>query len=200
MYSEDMHNLILDYANQFWEAYPENRKFFRTHISDAHEHFGELVKYLDEDLHRFLENFQKKGHMNDTLIAFIGDHGSHNYVRHFKIFPDDSRNQENVMPNFLHLVPKSIPKENLEFLRYNEQSLMNNYDFYSTMKTISEGVLSKSEYVESFPYIAEKLPVDRDCTNKEVFLARCWCYMDPKIAQQEHDKIQLFRSDTVLHY
>ena len=108
------------------------------------------------------------------------------------VFPDNSRNVENTHPIHWNLVKKDIPEKYLDSLRYNEQSFMSNHDLYSTLKTIAEGEPQNSKYSRSYPYIAEELPIDRDCTNSTMFLARCWCYMDPEEAQKELDSIWLF--------
>ena len=40
LYGKNMHEIQLDYLKQFWGAYPNNRKFFRTHFSEGHVFFG----------------------------------------------------------------------------------------------------------------------------------------------------------------
>ena len=192
LYGKAMHNIIFDYAKQFWEAYPENRKFFRTHFSDAHEQSGELISYMDDDILDFLKHFHDKGYLDDTYLVILADHGSHNVILKAFWLPDNSRNVENTHPIFLNLVKKDIPKKNIEFLRSNEQSFMSHHDTYSTLKTIASGKPSNSIYSESYPYISETLPIDRDCTNTTMFLAKCWCYMDPDEAQKKFDEIPLF--------
>lgn len=192
LYGQTYHNMILDYAKQFWEAYPDNRKFFRTHFSDAHEVLGELIKYFDDDIVAFLQWFKESGYLDDTYLIFIADHGAHNVIIRTPMFPDNARNVENTHPYHLDLVKKDIPEKYLQNLRNNEQSFMSNHDLYSTLKTIAEGSPQTSKYALSYPYIAEQLPIDRDCTNSTMFLARCWCYMDPEQAQKELDSIWLF--------
>ena len=187
-----MHNIVFDYATQFWEAYPDNRKFFRTHFSDAHELSGELIRHMDDDLLNFLKSFHDKGYFDDTYLVILADHGAHNAVLKAFWLPDNSRNVENTHPILLNLVKKDIPDKNLEFLRANEQSLLTGHDVYSTLKTIARGESSNSIHSESYPYISEQLPVDRDCTNTTMFMAKCWCYMDIEKGQKEFEEIPMF--------
>ena len=102
--------IIFDYAKQFWEGYPNNRKLFRSHFSDANENTGELVRYMDDDLLEFLEYFYSHGHLDDTDLIILSGHGSHNRI--FKAFwlPDNSRNIENTYPIMINLVKKDIPQ------------------------------------------------------------------------------------------
>ena len=162
MYSRTFTSIILDYVTQFWEAYPENRKFFRTHFSNAHENLGELVKYMDDELLNFLKYFHEKGYLDDTIVFFVADHGAHEFSIRFPLFPDNSRSIENSHPVLMNLVKNDIPKENLEFLRSNEQAFMSSHDFYSTLKTIANGEWSNSHKSRSYPYIAQVMPHDRD--------------------------------------
>ena len=147
---------------QFWEAYPDNRKFFRTHFSEAHEHLGELVTYMDDELLEFLKHFYNEGYLDDTFLIFAADHGAHDFTFKFPLFPDNSRSIENQHPIHLNLVKNDIPKENLEAMRANEQAFMTHHDYYSTLKTIATGRPSRSAISRSYPYVSEVMPVDRD--------------------------------------
>ena len=97
LYGKEMHKIQLDYITQFWDSYPENRKAFRSKFNENHEATGELIKYNDEDTVEFLKNFDKKGHLNKTIVYFISDHGQHFIVGHIPLFPDNSRFEENVL-------------------------------------------------------------------------------------------------------
>ena len=93
---------------QFWEAYPDVRKFMRTHISDAHENTGELISRADDHIVQFFENFKRKGYLKNTNVILISDHGPHFFIRHVPIVPDDSRQQEIAFPLLIHLAPKNL--------------------------------------------------------------------------------------------
>ena len=131
-----MHEIELDYINQFWDAYPDNRKAFRTRFLDTHEGTGEVIKYNDDDFVKFFENFKEKGYLYDTVIYFVADHGAHFVVGHLPIIPDDSRFEENYLPLFIALVPSDIPKSNLRYLKQNQQHFTTGVDIYSSLKSI----------------------------------------------------------------
>ena len=167
-----MVDITFEYIKQFWAAYPDNRKFFRTHISNSHEHYGHLVKYMDEATMKFLMQFEEMGYLKETIIMFQSDHGPHFTTFDFSYLPDNSKNIENVFPNSMILAPTSLPEYNLDTLRANEQAFISHHDLYSTLKTIAEGRIMHSKNAKSYAYISEILPDSRDCTNQTVFMAQ----------------------------
>ena len=46
MYGQSMYEIQLNYVMQFWDAYSDNRKIFKTRSTESHEATGELVKYI----------------------------------------------------------------------------------------------------------------------------------------------------------
>lgn len=189
-----MHEYQIDYLKQFWAAYPNNRKFFRTHFSEAHELIGELVKYSDEDIRDLLQYFQDMNYLEDTFVTFIADHGAHALTLRFPAFPDNSRYIENYFPLLVHLTKTDIPAQSLMFLEENEQSFISSHDVYSSLKTIAENKRSTSKSVESYSYIAEQVPGSHDCSTNPAFLADCWCSHDVDAMQQRVNEKGLFYS------
>lgn len=162
LYGSDMHNIQINYLKEFWAAYPENRKFFRTHFSEAHEVTGELIKYLDEDFRDLLQYFKDMGYLEDTFITVVSDHGAHALTLRFAAFPDNSRYIENFNPLLFHVTKKDIPEATAYFLETNEQAFLSPHDFYSTLKTIAENKLSTSAAAESYAYGFEAVPGSHD--------------------------------------
>lgn len=177
-YSKNMHEYQIEYLKQFWAAYPENRKFFRTHFSEAHELTGELIKYADEDIRDLLQYFYEQGYLEDTFVTLLADHGAHALTLRFPAFPDNSRYIENYYPILIHLTKNDIPERSNFFLKENEQSFISSHDVYSGLKSIAENLPSHSKSVESYSYIREKVPSTHDCTGSSAYLAECWCSQD----------------------
>lgn len=157
-----MHNIVLDYSLQFFETYPDVRKFMRVHISDAHENTGEVIKYADEDFVKFFKKFYEKGYLNHTQVMFVSDHGAHFFVNHMPFIPDDSRHQENAFPILIHMAPKSISDVYKHNLKYNEQLFIDSHDIYATLKSIAVGKKARSKLINSHSYIYEELPEGRN--------------------------------------
>ena len=157
MYGQGIHMYQMQYLKQFWEAYPDNRKIFRTHFSEAHEVSGELISHMDDDIVKMLDNFYKSGHLDDTMVMIMADHGAHSVTLRVPIIPDNSRYIENYLPLLFHLSPKSIPEGNLASLRANEQSLISSHDIYSTLALIAANQNTKEP-----SYLGSKIAEDRD--------------------------------------
>lgn len=45
LYGQNLFEIQLEYVKQFWDAYPDVRKVFRTRFNENHEATGELIKY-----------------------------------------------------------------------------------------------------------------------------------------------------------
>ena len=191
-----MHEIQLDYVIQFWEAYSDNRKAFRTRFQDSHETTNEVVKYTDEDFVDFLNRFEQKGYLENTIVYVISDHGAHAITGHIPLLPDDSRFEEVFLPLFIIIVPSDIPKENLNFLEKNQQHFLNSIDIYSSLKSIAEGKRSTSDLDRSYSPLYELLPGNRDWdTNAEgVTYFRCWCSFDLNHIQDQIDEHGIFHT------
>lgn len=162
MYGKAVHELQIDYLKQFWEAYPDNRKLFRTHFSEAHEILGQLILHIDDDIHDMLDYFYKMGYLDDTMLIVMSDHGAHSVTLKIPLFPDNSRYIENYLPLLIHLTPRDVPKEGLEFLKSNEQSFISSHDVYATLRTIAENKRVESPTARSYPYVIEQIPEEND--------------------------------------
>jgi hypothetical protein len=176
LYGKNLLQIQFEYLMQFWEAYPDVRKFFRTSSNYAHEFSGELVQYADDDFVEFLQSFYEKGYLNDTQLLLISDHGAHFLTMRVNAFPDDSRRIENALPLLIHLAPKDTPEKYLEILRNNQQLFLNSHDIYATLRSLAEGKLpdrkakcdrnSTLGCITAYSYFNENLPNKRDCESK----------------------------------
>jgi arylsulfatase A-like enzyme len=169
-----MHNIQMDYLKQFWEAYPENRKFFRTHFSEAHELTGELVQYMDDDLANLLQYFMDKGYLEDTMITLVSDHGAHALTLRFPAIPDNSRYIENYYPILFHVTKNDIPETNGFFMEANEQAFISSHDVFSFLGSIASNKKLTSDFAASYPYQMQAMPKGHDCSNSTVYIADCW--------------------------
>jgi len=171
LYGQNMHNIQIDYLKQFWKGYPDNRKIFRTHFSEAHELVGELVKYIDTDIRDLLEFFRTEGYLEDTFVSIVSDHGAHALTLRFPAFPDNSRYIENYYPILFHLTKNDLPPNVAHYLEANEQSFIGSHDFYSSLKSFAENKRSTSKNAESYPYMMEGMPSGHDCSDSSVYTA-----------------------------
>lgn len=157
---------------QFWDAYKDNRKLFRTHFSDNHEFFGIGAQYLDSALTNFLKEFEKRGYTSETLIFLLSDHGTHPFSAHFLFLPDNSISIENFLPVLFTIVPQSVNITTKSIIRSNSQSFISSYDIYATLKTIATNTNSTARDVPSYSYFHNAIPSTHDCTNRTSFTER----------------------------
>ncbi len=134
LYGRQTYEYSIEYTNQFWDTYKDYGKMFRLGNIDAHEGTGESIKYLENDMMNFLNNFEKKGHLNDTMIIFFSDHGYTMPGIH-QILQSEDHVKELLLPFVYILLPKNI--ENYEKIRenlkHNENMFMTPYDMHQTL-------------------------------------------------------------------
>ena len=65
----------LEYGNQFWIKYKNNRKFLLIVNNDGHEGTLEVIKYDDEYSYKFLNNLFNKNLLKDSTVMIMSDHG-----------------------------------------------------------------------------------------------------------------------------
>ena len=95
LYGKEVHEYVFEYAKDFWEKYKINRKFSRLSFIEGHEITGEVIKYLDEPLYKFLNEFIENGYLNNTSIIIASDQGLH-----YGIYFNTKR--EDALFNFMH--------------------------------------------------------------------------------------------------
>lgn len=66
---------MLDYAKHIYRVYTNQPKFiFGFHGEISHDSYN-LVGAADNDLREWLEWFKLNGHLNNTLLIIMSDHG-----------------------------------------------------------------------------------------------------------------------------
>ena len=179
LYGKSLIDIQLEYLNQFWKKYNDMPKFFMLDNNYGHEPSGELLKYLDDPLEKFLREFYKQENFKNTEILIIADHGAHFLTAHAPFVPDNSRAEETFLPVFLILAHKDAPVERLQFLRENQQQFLNSLDIYGILKAIAVGKQNETAYPRYYAPQYEALPKNRDCTDGDgIKYKECWCRND----------------------
>ena len=185
-YGKEVHDYILEYGKQFWEAYPDNKKFLRLGFNDGHESTFEVLKYLDEPLSEFFEYFLEKGYLKNTALFIISDHGNH-MPGIYNLFFSDQYETERVLANFYFIFnsPNLFGDKLNDFRLFNinamenQQSLVTPYDIHGTLMHIIYGnkihinLLSKEKSVFMEINNSERSCDFFDQDNEEKGLCRC---------------------------
>ena len=123
----------LEYGNQFWIKYKNNRKFLLIASNDGHEGTLEVIKYDDEYLYNFLNDLFNKNLLKDSTVMIMSDHGcpipSIYYFSNFFRYEDSLP-----MLYVLTYDKKNLTyEEQFKFLYQNQQKLITAYDIYNTI-------------------------------------------------------------------
>ena len=189
LYGKTTLEIQLEYLSNFWMKYPDVPKYFQLFSNYAHESTGELIKYADEPLEKFLNDFKSKGYMKDTEVLILSDHGAHFLTSHTPVFPDDSRYEENMLPMLFYITYKDSEKEKLHFLRENQQQFFNSLDYYGTLKAIAIGKPTTNDTHRYYAVQYEMLPKGRDCTDGDgITYFECWCRNDVSKLEELRNK------------
>ena len=163
LYGKEPYEYVLEYAQQFWEKYNNNRKFARISFIEGHEITGEVIKYLDQPIYNFLETFMNRGYFSNTIIFVCSDHGLH-YGLHFLTGREDVL-IEQFLPMLIILLPNNNTKIQLDEIINNQDKFITAYDIFNTLVYISKGVLHLTEFSSKGNSLFEYInPRGRNCS------------------------------------
>ena len=141
MYGQPVHDYAFDYVTSFWEAYPDNKKFFRVHLNEGHDPSNSLLTYFDEALLQFIRSFYEKGYFDDTFVMIMSDHGLH-LPGPWRFISSQDYNIEQTIGTFMIIVPneKRLHESGLfQTLRDNQQVFVTPYDIHDTLIYLAAG-------------------------------------------------------------
>ena len=132
---------MIDYAKQFWNLYPDNKKFFRIHFNEGHEGSMELVSYLSDPLFEFVKYFFDNKLLNDTFMFIVSDHGNHMLGPWAILRPKDYL-IETTLATLFFIIPNNnrLYKNGIyDNICKNQQTFVTPYDIHDTMIHITYG-------------------------------------------------------------
>ena len=78
LYGKPISEYMINYAQQFWEKYKENKKYFRMSFNHGNEPTGNVIKYLDEPLYNMLWGLYNHGQLKNTAVIILSEQGNKN--------------------------------------------------------------------------------------------------------------------------
>ena len=164
LYGKDDIGFLLDYSEQFWRKYKNNRKYSLIVIDTAHESTMEVLKYIDEILYNFLYSLYDDNLFKDSSIFLLGDHGiglpSIYYI--FKFYSIES-----VLPMLYVIINdrKNISyNEQYYYLQQNQQTFITAYDIYNTINHLLYG--NKYKYISN---LTDENPTPKSSLGSSLF-------------------------------
>jgi len=150
MYGKDSGEFQIEYAKQFFDAYKDQNKIYRMIFSDAHEGTLEVVKYLDDMIHDFFEYLLIKGHLENSILMVMSDHGislpGPAYLTQAKDWYS-----EVFLPSLFFVIPKDHEQfKNMdENLKNNENKWITSFDINSSLRSFANKTNSYIEWGQS---------------------------------------------------
>ena len=135
---------LLNYEEQFWRKYSENRKFSLIVSNYGHEGTLQTIKYADNFISNFLWSLYGDNLLRNTTVFLISDHGaSMPSLYYFNSF----YNIEAKLPMLFILIndKKNLSYEQqYKYIYENQQNFITAFDFYNTLSNINFGDKYKS--------------------------------------------------------
>ena len=137
LYGRDTFEYVYDYADLFWDAYPNERKFARISFIDAHEGTLEVIKYMDNYLEKFLKNFIHFKMNDNTALFIVSDHGENMVSLHHYLKGSEFK-YETTLGTFFLILPENnkLYNYNVDNIRINQQRFITPYDIHDTLINI----------------------------------------------------------------
>ena len=180
---------MIEYTKQFWNLYPDNKKFFRIHFNEGHEGSMELVTYMADPFFEFVKYFFENNLLNDTFIFIVSDHGNH-MVGPWAILRPNDYVIESTLATLFFIIPNNqkLYQDGLyDKIQKNQQIFVTPYDVHDTMVDIAYGTdepdpLAFSKRGNSL--LIDIDPMDRYCESPKLNLSiaksdcKCKIYKD----------------------
>ena len=189
LYGQPAFMYAMEYTKQFWQAYPDNKKFFRIHINEGHDGSNELLRYLNDPLYEFVNMFYTNGWLNNTFIMFMSDHGTH-LPGPFTIINSQDYKIEKTLGTLFLMIPNDemLYKNGMyDEIWQNQQTYVTPYDIHDTLIHLAVGENEKYNFAYSKKGQSLLKYVDyneRYCENKKMNYefeeGNCRCVLNKK--------------------
>eukprot|EP00906_Rhabdomonas_costata_P037043 RCo052043 len=179
----EVHQYQLDHLQQAWTNYHKENVGRAAYVAfeEGHEGSGEVVGYLDPDMAKFMQWMWDEGHLSDTVVVFVGDHGLHMGP----LYGTRVGMLEHKLPVLHMLVPKPLLQrfpELRETLLYNQQLVASHWDLYATLRHFAFYPDTPDRGEPGFPKgppwaksLLNRLPRHRGCAELRIAFCNCVC-------------------------
>ena len=171
------HVNMLNWAKELYQAYTDRKKFsFIFHSELSHDHIGAL-SVVDDDLVQFLEYMENSGHLNNTLLILMSDHGA----RFTQVRQTLQGKYEERMPFFSFRLPPKFAEKYPTIarnLKLNANRLTTPFDVHATFKDILDFKGARNIPAAKMPRgisVFQKIPRERTCADAGIEAHWCTC-------------------------
>ncbi|KAL7287426.1 hypothetical protein TKK_0018535 [Trichogramma kaykai] len=167
------HSVMLNHIRAVFDRYKHQPKFvFGFHGELSHDSYNDIGA-ADDDLLGWLKGLKEAGHLNDTLLILMSDHGH----RFAEIRNTLQGKQEERLPFFSFTFPawfkQSHPQAYANFV-WNTQRLTTPFDVHATLSHLLDfrGV-KDGDLNDRGISLFDKIPIERTCA--DAFIEPHWC-------------------------
>ena len=184
--STPRHEVQLDLVKEFFESYPDKRKFAFTFQAEmTHEDCTQL-QHFDDKVYNMLMDLQNKGHLDNTLVILMGDHGAR--FSQFRAV-QQGKLEERMPMMSIRLPPwfrQKYPEE-MHNIKTNSKRLTSPFDIHATLMDLikfKEAILRYNEtyhrrtieqYGERGMSLLRPIPEIRSCAQASIEPHWCAC-------------------------
>ncbi|XP_053645595.1 uncharacterized protein [Cherax quadricarinatus] len=167
------HKVFFNYVHAFMSEYKNSPKFgFAFHAELSHDDYN-LVSVADNDLLQLLTSLRRDGHLNNTILVVMSDHGH----RFTTIRGTQQGKQEERLP-FMALVLPKVLKDTYpsaaDNVRMNVHRLTTPFDLYPTMQDVLHFSGARlGQVTERGISLFSQIPTSRTCV--DAFIEPHWC-------------------------
>lgn len=177
------HKIMLDYARHIFTVYPNKPKFvFGFHGELSHDSYN-LIGAADDDLTEWIQWFEDKGYLNNTVLILMSDHGH----RFASVRKTQQGKLEERLPFFSFRFPSWFQRkyrEAYENFEKNANRLTTAFDVHATLASILKfdgaGHGSTNDRAIS---LFKEIPEDRTCSDAGIESHWCACLTWEKISE-----------------
>lgn len=170
------HTYMLNYTRDFMASYSGVPKFAFTFFGDLTHADNNPAEYADQDVVDVLEQLRRAGHLDNTVVLVLGDHGA----RYSVVRSTVQGKLEERLPMMALAFPKWFQEKypnNIKHLQQNADCLTTPFDIYETLRDLhSTYRLSEKPSPHSRGLsLLREIPINRTCSSAGIPLHWCTC-------------------------
>ncbi|EFN88497.1 uncharacterized protein LOC105191780 [Harpegnathos saltator] len=167
------HMVMMNYIKTIFNIYKKQPKFvFGFHGELSHDSYND-IGVVDDDLYSWVKNLHDFGHLNNTILILMSDHGH----RFAEIRNTLQGKQEERLPFFSFIFPpwfKQVHPHAYANFVYNTQYLTSPFDVHKTLENVLNFNTPKDgDRRQRAISLFDKIPLDRTCA--DAFIEPHWC-------------------------
>lgn len=193
------HRIMMDYIKHFYTVYPNQPKFsFMFHAEYSHGSFN-LLNLADNDFSEWIEWFHLNGHLNNTILIVMSDHGN----RFADVRNTQQGKLEERLPFYSFTFPpwfaQKYPEAHANFVK-NANRLVTPFDIHATLAEVLHYTGTSAPTAATSPNgrnlsvtraqsLFREVPASRTC--QDAFIESHWCAcLDWELLKATHPTVR----------